>query len=110
MAGVEVRLPRALLDRARRGPEWADWLHRLPRLIQAIAGEWELEFDGRVLIGETAAVLPAVHGDGERVMAKFGGRTRSRRTSISRCGPGRVRARSGCFGPTLFAGAPARAG
>ncbi len=65
-------MPRALLDRARRGPEWADWLHRLPRLIQAIAGEWELEFDGRVLIGETAAVLPAVHGDGERVMAKFG--------------------------------------
>lgn len=48
-----------------RGPDWADWVAALPRLIGEILGEWELVPDGSALNGHTAVVIPVRDQRGE---------------------------------------------
>ena len=43
---------------ARRGPEWADWVARLPGLLAGLLGEWELSSDGLLMHGYVAVVAP----------------------------------------------------
>ncbi|GAA1856924.1 aminoglycoside phosphotransferase family protein [Myceligenerans crystallogenes] len=67
-----LTLPASLQVFAGRGPEWAGWLDRLPRLLQDLLEEWELTPDGVVGHGRTAAVLPVVSDDGARCVLKAG--------------------------------------
>lgn len=53
-------LPAAVLAFAERGPEWASFVDRLPRLVRDVSREWELTGDGPALHGHTALVLPVV--------------------------------------------------
>ena len=43
---------------ARRGPDWADWVARLPGLLAGLLGEWELSSDGLLMHGYVAVVVP----------------------------------------------------
>ncbi len=51
-------LPDALLGYADRGPEWGDWLDRLPGLVRGLLGEWELAPEGPPMHGHGSLVLP----------------------------------------------------
>ena len=41
-----------------RGPEWSDWLDRLPGLVRDLLDEWQLTVDGDPTHGACALVLP----------------------------------------------------
>jgi streptomycin 6-kinase len=43
---------------ARRGPDWADWMDRLPSLLAGLLEEWELSTDGLLMHGYVAVVVP----------------------------------------------------
>ncbi len=43
---------------ARRGPDWADWVDRLPGLVSDLLDEWELTTDGWMMHGFVALVVP----------------------------------------------------
>jgi streptomycin 6-kinase len=68
---VTVALPPEVLGFADRGPAWAEWVRRLPRLTAAILDEWELAVDGDPMSGWTALVVPVVTEAGERAMLKL---------------------------------------
>jgi len=53
-----VDVPAGLLAQAALGPEWADWLERLPALAAELVEEWQLEPDGDPMHGFCALVLP----------------------------------------------------
>ena len=65
-------LPPTLLAYAARGPAWADWLDRLPRLLRELLAEWDLVPDGPAVHGRTAVVLPVRTADGEAAVLKAG--------------------------------------
>jgi streptomycin 6-kinase len=67
-----VRLPASFVADAGRGPEFADFLDRLPRLVAELLDEWELSVDGEPTHGLCALVVP-VHGrDGVPAVLKVG--------------------------------------
>ena len=43
---------------AARGPEWAGWVDRLPRLTRSYLDDWELRVDGEPTHGFCSMVLP----------------------------------------------------
>ena len=43
---------------ARRGPEWAEWVHRLPGILDGLLEEWQLTVDGWMMHGYVALVVP----------------------------------------------------
>jgi streptomycin 6-kinase len=49
---------------ARRGPDWADWVDRLPALLAGLLEEWELSIDGMMMHGYVALVVPVRTGAG----------------------------------------------
>ncbi len=51
-------LPDGVLGMARRGPFWADWVDRLPRLVADLLEEWQLTTDGWMMHGFVALVVP----------------------------------------------------
>jgi streptomycin 6-kinase len=53
-----VLLPPGVLAFAGRGPEWAAFVARLPRLVQELTEEWGLTVDGGPTHGFCALVLP----------------------------------------------------
>ena len=53
-------LPAEVLAFADRGPDWASFVDRLPRLVRDISQEWQLTPDGPPLHGYTALVLPVL--------------------------------------------------
>lgn len=65
-------IPAAFLVFGDRGPDWADWLAGLPRLVEDLLAEWELARDGEPVHGECALVLPV--------------RTRGRRPAVLKVG------------------------
>jgi streptomycin 6-kinase len=69
-AGVEI--PADFLGNAARGPDWASWLQRLPRLVRDVLAEWSLTPDGTPNTGHGALVLPVLTGEGEAAALKFG--------------------------------------
>jgi len=68
---VTIALPPEVLGFADRGPSWAEWVRRLPRLTAAILDEWELAVDGEPMSGWTALVVPVVTDAGERAVLKL---------------------------------------
>ena len=56
---------------AARGPDWATWVDRLPRLAAELLEEWQLRLDGPAAHGYCSLVLP-VRAEGEEAVLKLG--------------------------------------
>jgi streptomycin 6-kinase len=65
-------IPETLQAYAARGPAWADWLDRLPRLARELLGEWELTPDGPSTHGNIALVVPVRTAVGVPAVLKVG--------------------------------------
>jgi streptomycin 6-kinase len=65
-----VDLPAGVLAFAERGPEWAAYVERLPRLFREVAEEWGLEVDGEPTHGYVSLVVP-VRRDREPAVLKL---------------------------------------
>ncbi len=65
-----MHLPDGVLGMAERGPGWADWVDRLPRLASDLMSEWGLRADGWSMHGYAALVVPALTEDDECVVLK----------------------------------------
>lgn len=65
-----MRLPDGVLGMASRGPDWAQWVDRLPALVRSLYDDWELWPDGWMMHGYCALVVPVVTGRGGRAMLK----------------------------------------
>jgi streptomycin 6-kinase len=53
-----VELPPGVLDFAQRGPDWAEFVDRLPRLFRDLTEEWGLGVDGEASHGYCSLVVP----------------------------------------------------
>jgi streptomycin 6-kinase len=51
-------LPDGVLGMARRGPDWADWVDRLPAVLAGLVEDWQLSIDGLMMHGFVALVVP----------------------------------------------------
>ncbi|MFI5708907.1 aminoglycoside phosphotransferase family protein [Kribbella sp. NPDC051620] len=67
---MPVEIPAEFLQVGSRGPEWADWLDRLPKLVGELLGQWELRVDGGSAYGECALVVPVLAKDGTAAVLK----------------------------------------
>lgn len=67
---MTAQLPAGVLAFADRGPEWAAFVGRLPRLIRGLLAEWSLELDGALMYGHGSVVLP-VSSDGLPAVLKI---------------------------------------
>ena len=67
-----LQLPAGVLAMADRGPAWAAWVDRLPRLAQEVVEEWQLVGEGHVWHGHASLVLPVRTGAGRPVVLKLG--------------------------------------
>lgn len=56
---------------AQRGPDWADWVARLPRLADDLMREWSLRPHGAAMNGYCSLVLPVLTVDDESVVLKI---------------------------------------
>jgi streptomycin 6-kinase len=65
-----IDLPAGVLAFAERGPEWAAYVERLPRLVRELGEEWGLEVDGEPTHGYVSLVVP-VRRDGEPAVLKL---------------------------------------
>jgi streptomycin 6-kinase len=68
---VTVAVPPEVLEFATRGPEWADWVRRLPSLAASVIDDWDLALDGEVMSGWTALVVPVRTVDGTPAVLKL---------------------------------------
>ena len=66
-----MRLPDGVLGMAGRGPDWAGWVARLPRLASGLVAEWHLTSDGWPMHGYCSLVVPVRTSDGERAVLKI---------------------------------------
>ncbi|MCW2829206.1 MAG: aminoglycoside resistance protein, partial [Marmoricola sp.] len=55
---------------ARRGPEWAEWVHRLPAILDGLLEEWQLTVDGWMMHGYVALVVPVRTAGGGAAVLK----------------------------------------
>jgi streptomycin 6-kinase len=55
---------------ARRGPDWAGWVDRLPALLAGILEEWQLSVDGWMMHGFVALVVPVRTTGGRAAVLK----------------------------------------
>jgi streptomycin 6-kinase len=67
---VPVEIPAEFRKVGARGPEWAAWLDRLPRLTRELLAEWDLRVDGEPAYGNCALVVPARTPDGAAAVLK----------------------------------------
>jgi streptomycin 6-kinase len=65
-------IPPTLQAYADRGPGWASWVGRLPRLVRELLAEWSLTPDGAPAHGNTALVLPVRTDAGRPAVLKIG--------------------------------------
>lgn len=65
-------IPPGLEQQRHLGPEWAQWLDRLPQLAPAVAEDWGLSFDGPLWHGFCALVAPVHTADGDPAVLKVG--------------------------------------
>lgn len=65
-------IPPGLQAYAARGPEWADWLDRLPALARDLLDDWSLTPDGEATHGRTALVAPVRTTAGRPAVLKVG--------------------------------------
>lgn len=66
-----MRLPDGVLGMSQRGPDWAGWVDRLPRLATDLMAEWGLRRDGWSMHGYASLVVPALTEDDESVVLKI---------------------------------------
>ncbi len=69
---MSVALPAEFAARGGRGEDWAQWLVRLPRLVDDVLADWRLTLDGTPMTGEVAVVLPVRTDAGEPAVVKLG--------------------------------------
>jgi streptomycin 6-kinase len=69
---MPVLLPDAVRAFSARGPEWAAFVDRLPRLAADLLGEWELRPDGPPGHGACSLVLPVRTDAGRPAVLKLG--------------------------------------
>ena len=55
---------------ASRGPDWAEWVERLPALLTGLLEEWELSSDGAMMHGFVALVVPVRTAGGRPAVLK----------------------------------------
>jgi len=55
---------------ARRGPDWAEWVDRLPALLAGLLEEWQLTSDGWMMHGFVALVVPVRTKSGRPAVLK----------------------------------------
>ncbi|WP_298512453.1 aminoglycoside phosphotransferase family protein [uncultured Nocardioides sp.] len=65
-----VPLPAEVLAFAARGPEWAAYVERLPRLVRELTDEWGLVVDGEPMSGFGSLVVPVLR-DGSAAVLKL---------------------------------------
>ena len=53
-----MRLPNGVLGMAGRDEAWADWVGRLPRMVDGLLAEWGLAVDGLPMHGYCSLVVP----------------------------------------------------
>lgn len=64
-------IPAGLAAAAGRGPAWADWLDRLPRLLADVLADWVLSPDGPPTHRRCALVVPVRSEDRTRAVLKL---------------------------------------
>ncbi len=64
MRPLPFDIPPELAAQAALGPRWADWLHRLPRLVADLVEEWGLDYDGSPRHGFASLVVPVAGSTG----------------------------------------------
>jgi len=76
---TQVDVPPGLLEQAELGPDWADWLDRLPVLFDAVLSDWELSHTGPLWHGFASLVAPVRTAQGGHAVVKvtFDGDTES---------------------------------
>ncbi len=65
---ASVPLPHGVLAFAERGPDWAAFVERLPRLFREVTEEWGLVVDGEPTHGFCSLVVPVRRGDEPAVL------------------------------------------
>jgi len=63
-------VPPGLLEQRELGPDWADWLDRLPKLFDEVVAEWELRYDGAPSSGFCSLVAPVRTPSGRPAVLK----------------------------------------
>jgi streptomycin 6-kinase len=66
-----MRLPDGVLGMAGRGPDWADWVERLPERTAGLLDEWALAPDGWSMHGYCSLVVPVRTSDGQAAVLKI---------------------------------------
>ena len=65
-----MRLPDGVLGMARRGPDWARWVERLPGRLATLLEEWDLSTDGWSMHGYCSIVVPVRTSEGDEAVLK----------------------------------------
>ena len=60
---MAASIPPGLAAQRALGPDWADWLERLPRRRDEVLAEWRLRVDGAASHGRCSLVLPVLDED-----------------------------------------------
>lgn len=66
-----ILVPAGLEERRLLGPDWADWLDRLPRTASDLLSDWDCRFDDRVWHGHCSLVLAVRGPDGGPAVIKI---------------------------------------
>ena len=72
MREVTTGIPSGLERQRDLGPEWSEWLDRLPRLRDELVEEWQLSVDGGSTHGFCSLVLPVRDPDDRPTVLKIG--------------------------------------
>jgi streptomycin 6-kinase len=66
-----LTVPLGLEHQRSLGPDWADWLDRLPALAESVLAGWELALDGDAMHGFCSLVLPVRTPSGAAAVLKL---------------------------------------
>ncbi|WP_210440505.1 aminoglycoside phosphotransferase family protein [Nocardioides xinjiangensis] len=69
---MPVTIPQGLSSQRGRGPDWARWLERLPRLCADLLAEWRLRATEEPLHGRCSLLVPVTDADGAPRALKIG--------------------------------------
>lgn len=65
-----LQIPAGLLEQAELGPDWSDWLSRLPAIFTSVVADWELTYDGPLMHGFVSLVAPVRTSAGQPAVLK----------------------------------------
>ncbi len=69
---MSVELPAGVQAMAARGPEWRNWVDRLPTLVRDLLSQWDLRPDGAAMHGNCSLVLPVRTSEAISAVLKVG--------------------------------------